>query len=71
MVTSDSIRIVKRRGRYLAKVIERRGLKKRKKKDVQGVQTTEIRLIFEPELSKCVSKKETLIVNEKKTNRST
>lgn len=71
MVTSDSIRIVKRRERYLAKVIERRGLKKRKKKDVQGVQTTEIRLIFEPELSKCVSKKETLIVNEKKTNRST
>lgn len=30
------------------------------------MQTTEIRLIFEPELSKRVSKKETLIVNEKR-----
>lgn len=35
------------------------------------MQTTEIRLIFEPELSKRVSKEETLIVNEKKTNHST
>ena len=52
---------------YLAKVTER---KEGIKKNVQGTQTIEIRLIFEPELSKCISKKERLIAHMRKTNHS-
>lgn len=51
--------------------MDKRGVDYKKKKKVwKGFKLYKIRLMFEPELSKYVSKKESLIAN-KKTNHST